>query len=251
MTEVQSKPKPTAYTIRVTNPQKYEVPIPFQSGRSDKLQPGETIAVAVAATKLRQFTANASYQVEVIGNNSDQIAAAKQDRANRIKDARERLDSLRETLNERRAEEREITDRLTALEAEERDAEGKDRAAMMEAGRDPHTTAAGVLSSAGVRADEIKGLRFDEWGAQLHRLEADAAYNDALAVVSASDVEIHRTKITEAEVVVEKAKNDLVFVQDAREGLEAEQVRAKRDAQAARRKLASLEASGPQRVPAA
>lgn len=247
MTEA-TKPKPTEFAIRATNPQTYELPCP---GRHLKLKPGETIELTVTAMKLAMFKHNRFLETEIIGDNSERIAAAQVERDRRIKDSRERLDTLRKTLDERRAEEQEISDRLTVLEVEEKAAGDADRAAMMQAGRDPETTAAGVLSSTGNLTDEIKGLRFDEWGATLRRLEAEAAHADALSVVAAADAEAHRGKIKAAEEAVEKAQADLVAVRNQREGLESEQVGAKRSAQQARRRLASLESNGPERVPAA
>lgn len=247
MTEAtKPKPKPTSYRVRLHNPQKYELAIPTSA--YEKIGPGQTTTLTVSARQLSQFTANASYQVEVIGNNSDALAAAEWDRVNRIRDARDRLDNLRETLSERRAEEQEISERLKALESEEEAAGDADRAALRAAGRSPQATATGVLVSTGATSDERRGLRFDLWGAELHRLEAEAAFNDAASLVAADETVKLRRRVAAAERALEEAQTE---VESAREAADQEAARPDELSQKARilrSKIARLEASGPEQA---
>lgn len=246
MTTEMKRPKPTTITLRVTNPGQVELPLPTSG--YEKIGPGQTTTLTVPVQKLLQVTANSQLEVERIGDNAAQLLAAEQDRANRIKDARDRLDNLRETLNERRAEEQEIAGRLAALEAEEKAAGDADRAALRAAGRSPQATATGVLVSTGATSDERRGLRFDLWGAELHRLEAEAAFNDAASLVAADETVKLRRRVAAAERALEEAQTE---VESAREAADQEAARPDELSQKARilrSKIARLEASGPEQA---
>lgn len=239
------KPEPTTVTLRVMNHTKLEVPLPTGV---DRLAPGESVEVTIPVSRAAQYTASQHFTVTKIGDNADQLAAAAAERKSRISDARDRLAALSKTLDDRRTEERELAERLSSLEAEEQAAEGRDRAALMEAGRSQEKTATSVLAESGIRTDEITGLTFDLWGANLRRHEAEAVYNDALAVVAVDDARLHREKIAAADEAVKDAQAHAQLVRDEVVGLEDRESRAKREAAEARRQLARLEATGPERV---
>lgn len=240
------KPKPTEFTILVRNPNPtYAVPLP--TGVAE-LGPEQSTQITVTAAKLPMYASCRHLVVEIVGDNSDQLATAAKDRASRTAEARERLAALKTTFEERRQDEQELEARLAAVEAEERESEGRDRAALLEAGRSPQETATSVLLEAGAKADEITALTFDLWGAQLRRLEAEAVYNDTLAVVAAADARAHQEKIQTAGEKVSEAQAELSRVKSEREGVEDLESRANRDAAEARDQLARLEASGPESI---